>query len=97
MDLPLHARVPHLTAVAAYPQWLWGSLALALISWWLVWFGRGSIAVHVIVPLWLGFILAVDGLTVHRAETSLFARDRVWMRFARPFKTSAEPRLDCGG
>ena len=43
----------------------------------------GAYSEHAFFPLWLGYILAVDGLTMRRAGTSLLARDQ--RRFASLF------------
>jgi hypothetical protein len=56
---------------------------LASISWWIAWFGPAPYSEHTFFPLWLGYILSVDGLAMRRAGTSLFARDR--RRFASLF------------
>ena len=58
------------------PPRFWIGLALAIASWWVAWFGPAPYSEHTFFPLWLGYILAVDGLTMRRAGTSLFARDR---------------------
>ena len=70
-------------SVLGRPLRLWAGLALVLVSWWLAWFGPAPVSEHVFFPLWLGYILAVDGLTARRAGTSLFARDP--RRFAMLF------------
>jgi hypothetical protein len=68
------------------PCRLWAGLALLLGSWWLAWFGSAPFSEHTFFPLWLGYILAVDGLTARRSRTSLCARD--WRRFALLFVCS---------
>jgi hypothetical protein len=65
------------------PLRLWAGPALAIISWWVAWFGPAPYSEHTFFPLWLGYILAVDGLTTRRATTSLLARDQ--RRFASLF------------
>src|SRR5215212_6627282 len=65
------------------PLRLWAGLALAIISWWVAWFGPAPYSEYTFFPLWLGYILALDGLTARRAGTSLFARDQ--RRFASLF------------
>ncbi|MDF3018604.1 MAG: hypothetical protein K0R44_3829, partial [Thermomicrobiales bacterium] len=77
MDL-LH-RVParrQADSMSDAPPRLWIGLALAIVSWWIAWFGPAPYSEHTFFPLWLGYILAVDGLTMRRAGTSLLARDR---------------------
>jgi len=71
------------TFAADAPLRLWAGLALAIISWWAAWFGPAPYSEHTFFPLWLGYILAVDGLTMRRVGTSLIARDR--RRFASLF------------
>ncbi|MDF2762224.1 MAG: hypothetical protein K0S83_958, partial [Thermomicrobiales bacterium] len=51
------------------PQRLWIGLGLAIASWWVAWFGPAPYSEHTFFPLWLGYILAVDGLTMRRAGT----------------------------
>jgi len=62
--------------IADAPLRLWAGLALAIVSWWVAWFGPAPYSEYTFFPLWSGYILAVDGLTMRRAGTSLFARDR---------------------
>jgi hypothetical protein len=71
------------TLTAEAPLRLWAGLALAIISWRAAWFGPAPYSEYRFFPLWLGYILAVDGLTMRRVGTSLFARDR--RRFASLF------------
>ncbi len=73
-------------AVMGTPLRLWGGVALMLVSWWLAWFGPSPISEHVFFPLWLGYILAVDGFTARRVGTSLYSRDP--RRFALLFAFS---------
>ena len=70
-------------SIAAAPARLWISLALAIVSWWVAWFGPAPYSEYTFFPLWLGYILAVDGLTMRRTGTSLLSRDR--RRFASLF------------
>ena len=79
---PVPARRPAASTTDA-PLRLWTGLALAIISWWVAWFGPAPYSEHTFFPLWLGYILAVDGLTMRRAGTSLLARDQ--RRFASLF------------
>ena len=41
----------------------------------MAWFGPAPFSEHTFFPLWLGYILAVDGFTARRVGTSLFSRD----------------------
>jgi hypothetical protein len=65
----------------------WGGLALLLLWWWIAWFGPDALSEHAFFPLWLGYILAIDGLTAMRTGSSLISRD--WHRFALLFMISA--------
>jgi hypothetical protein len=79
-------RVPErrsTASIAGAPPRLWSGLALATVSWWVAWFGPAPYSEQTFFPLWLGYILAVDGLSMRRAGTSLFTRDR--RRFASLF------------
>ena len=81
----LHRVPARVTAASttAVPLRLGAGLALVIVSWWMAWFGPAPFSEHTFFPLWLGYILTVDGLTARRAGTSLFARD--WRRFASLF------------
>ncbi len=68
---------------ASPPLWLWLGLALVAVAWPLAWAGPAAIAEHTFFPLWLGYVLAVDGLARWRAGDSLLARDPA--RFALLF------------
>ena len=59
---------------AVPPQLLIG-LVLVAIAWPLAWSGLEPASRHTFFPLWLGYILTVDGLTHLRGGTSLLARD----------------------
>jgi hypothetical protein len=58
-------------------------IALVAVAWPLAWFGPGPFSEHTFFPLWLGYILIIDGITFRRAETSLLTRDP--SRFASLF------------
>jgi hypothetical protein len=60
--------------IALTPHRLWAGLALLLVSWWMAWFGPPPFSYYTFFPLWLGYILAIDGLTARRTGTSLFSR-----------------------
>src|SRR5215210_2474253 len=74
VDLPHRDLRSRTTMAVGYPPRLWGGVTLLLVSWWLAWFGPAPFSEHVFFPLWLGYILAVDGLTARRSGTSLFSR-----------------------
>lgn len=65
------------------PRRLTIGLALIAVAWPLAWFGPSPYSEYTFFPLWLGYILTVDGLTFRRTGTSLFHRDR--RRFALLF------------
>jgi hypothetical protein len=56
---------------------------LIAVAWPLAWFGPAPFSEHTFFPLWLGYILTIDGLTFWRSGDSLLARDP--RRFARLF------------
>jgi hypothetical protein len=64
-----------LVVAARAPLRLWIGLALVLVFWWCAWFGPAPFSEHTFFPLWLGYILTVDGLTSLRTGTSLWTRD----------------------
>ena len=67
---------PHLIArVGRVPHIILGMLLVAV--WWpLAWMQLHPISDYYFFPLWLGFILTVDGIVTLRTETSLWSRDR---------------------
>ena len=52
-----------------------GGMVLVAIAWPLAWFGPIQVSAYAFFPLWLGYILTVDGFTLRRTGTSLIARD----------------------
>jgi hypothetical protein len=44
------------------PYWFWPGVVVMGVSWGLMWFGPGPLALFTFVPLWWGFIYALDGL-----------------------------------
>ncbi len=58
----------------APPQLVVGILLLAVV-WPLAWFGPSPYSAYTFFPLWLGYILTVDGLVFRRTGTSLLIRD----------------------
>ncbi|RIH65925.1 hypothetical protein D1164_06575 [Mariniphaga sediminis] len=57
-----------------YPFQGWLGLMLVVVFWFLNW-GTGGLRTHLtFFPLWLGYILAVDGLVFMRKGTSLLSR-----------------------
>ena len=65
---------------------LLAGLVLLAVVWPLAWFGPAPLSEYTFFPLWLGYILTVDGLTFHRSGTSLLTRDA--RRFALIFAFS---------
>lgn len=71
---------------ARAPGWLWLGAGLVIVVWWLAWFGPAPVSHHTFFPLWLGYILVVDGLTAWRGGRSLLATD--WRHFTLLFALS---------
>lgn len=69
------------------PWYSWAGLALNLVAWASMWGRLGFWWPYTFFPLWLGFILVLDGLNVAVSGTSPLARDR-W-RFAALFLFSS--------
>src|ERR1700758_2260325 len=57
------------------PQW-WLGLMLLAVCWPLNWLLPGMRTAYLFFPLWLGYILSVDGLVQRRTGTSLWNRSR---------------------
>ncbi|HEV2067871.1 MAG TPA: hypothetical protein VGR08_13665 [Thermomicrobiales bacterium] len=57
------------------PAQLVAGVILVGVSWPLAWFGPAPFSEHTFFPLWLGYILTVDGLAYMRGGTSLLMRD----------------------
>lgn len=62
------------TGVTGFPPWFWLGVVLLPGAWSLSWMGVTPAAYFTFFPLWLGYILVVDGLTYRRIQTSLLAR-----------------------
>ncbi len=72
---------------AALPPQIVLGLALLAVAWPIAWAGPAPISRHTFFPLWLGYILTVDGVVLYRTGTSLLTRAR-W-RFPLLFVVSA--------
>lgn len=48
------------------PAWFWAGAALNLASWGLHWWGPVEVAKYTFLPLWWGFIVALDGAVYAR-------------------------------
>ncbi|SHJ84423.1 hypothetical protein SAMN05444280_1348 [Tangfeifania diversioriginum] len=59
-----------------YPLHGWLGLLLAAIFWFLNWYLEGVRTHLTFFPLWLGYILAIDGLVFMRKGTSLVNRSK---------------------
>jgi len=59
-----------------YPLHGWLGLLLAAIFWFLNWYLEGIRTHLAFFPLWLGYILAIDGLVFMRKGTSLVSRSK---------------------
>lgn len=62
--------------LAELPRHLWIGLLLVSASWLSSWFGPDRAREIAFVPLWLGYILTVDGIVRLRAGSSLMSRNR---------------------
>jgi len=66
-----------------FPAWGWLGAGLIGVAWPLAWLHPdwlGPAADHTFVPLWLGYVLTVDGLVFWRAGASPLTRYRwVWL------------------
>lgn len=56
------------------PIWFWVGLGLIAVMWPIAWLQIRPLTDNYFFPLWLGFILTVDGITYRRTGTSLIAR-----------------------
>jgi hypothetical protein len=72
--------------ISTYPPQLLVGVVLIAIAWPLAWIGPKPFSEHTFFPLWLGYILTVDGLTQRRTGTSLLTRSG--SRFAMLFAFS---------
>jgi hypothetical protein len=73
-----------------YPVWFWIGLALNILSWIAAWMrppALGRLNDHTFFPIWLGYILMMDGLVQRRAGTSLLRRSP--LTFALLFPVSS--------
>lgn len=66
---------------------LWGGSLLIALFWPLNWGLPGARTAWLFFPLWLGYVLAMDGLVSRRTGSSLLGRDGRW--FAALFPLSA--------
>lgn len=85
------ARAPEVVRRATMPKWGWAGLGLVALFWACAW-GQFPwlpkiLRENTFFPLWLGYILVVDGLTFRRAGTSLISRAP--LRFVGLFPASA--------
>jgi hypothetical protein len=77
-------------AQAGFPWWGWLGVALAAAGWLLAWSGELVAAGwrrHTFTPLWLGYILAMNGLVRRRTGRSLLTHRTGW--FLSLFPASA--------
>ena len=61
---------------SARPMHGWVGLVLIAIFWPLNWFLPGLRTHLLFFPLWLGYVLVVDALVLHRRGTSILSRSR---------------------
>jgi len=73
---PVKARAA-LASKVRFPWWGWLGVALCLVFWtisWVPWPPAEALRSHAFSPLWLGYILTVDGLVYRRKGHSLASR-----------------------
>lgn len=73
-----------------FPWWGWLGLALVAAGWWLAWtegLVPGAWRRHVFTPLWVGYVLAMNGFAYRRAGRSLLTHRTAW--FLALFPASA--------
>lgn len=63
-------------AAVRFPIWFWAGVLLVAIWWPIAWLQLRPVSDYNFFPLWLGFILTVDGLVAFRTGTSLILRAR---------------------
>lgn len=85
--LMARTEFPSKRKLEAIPLQLWGGLLLILVAWPLNWALDGLRTHLLFFPLWLGYILVVDGIVCTRRGTSLLSRSP--KRFAGLFILSA--------
>lgn len=71
-DADIDKQRPH--AARHFPIWFWAGVGLICIWWPLSWLEVRPFSDNYFFPLWLGYILTVDGLVHYRTGTSLIAR-----------------------
>jgi hypothetical protein len=59
-----------------FPAQLLVGIVFIAVAWPVAWFGAPPFSSHSFFPLWLGYILTVDGATALRTGTSLLTRSR---------------------
>jgi len=69
------------------PPQFWAGLLLVAVAWPLNWLLSGLRTAYLFFPLWLGYILTVDGLVQARRGSSLLSRN--WRAFIGLFLVSA--------
>lgn len=69
-----------------WPPELTLGVILVAVAWPIAWFGPQPYANYTFFPLWLGYILTVDGWAFRRRGTSLLSRN--WRRFVLLFAFS---------
>ncbi len=72
--------------VAGFPVYGWSGIALIAIFWGINWFGEGLRTHWAFFPLWVGYCLTVDALTLKRKGNSLLTRN--WRAFLLLFSIS---------
>ena len=84
MQARSHARsTPRSDSTSEWPSQLPIGLVLLAVAWPTAWFGPAPYSEYTFFPLWLGYILTVDGIVWRRTRTSLLTRNPA--RFALLF------------
>lgn len=88
--LAVTPRLPNSSPQARFPGWAWSGLGLLAGSWLLSW-QEGALPPewrrHVFTPLWLGYVLVMNGLVFRRQGRSLLTHRTRW--FIALFPVSA--------
>jgi len=71
---------------SAFPKHGLTGILLIVIFWYINWFGEGLRTHWAFFPLWLGYILTIDGIAVWRGQRSWITND--YRKFATQFLIS---------
>ena len=76
--------IPPSPALVRLPFWFWIGALLTLFFWWLMWARItifGDLVYYAFTPMWLGFILVLDGWTYRRSggKSLLASQPRIFL------------------